>query len=442
MTVKLFRDPVYDYIAINDEHRWILDLINTPEMQRLRFISQLGLCNYTYPGATHSRFSHSLGVFHLMQQVTEYLKKEYPKYFREGDEDALLAASLLHDLGHPPLSHVTEKAFGNHEQKTVNLILDGSSHIYQVLSDRNKILPKKVASLIDEKPIEGITISLWQKSLISSQLDMDRLDYLRRDALCSGAEYGNYDYYRILHTIQLKEKTYEKNQKDVFVTWPKKTRFALEEYLFSRFYMYQSVYFHKTTRGFECFVRSLLERAKELASTEKSFKNSLLPPMTLLTETNRPDLFLRLTDYCLFAQISFWTDNKDPVLKDISRRILTRTGLASIELTTSEALSKRKAINQAEKWLDDCNFPSKYYFIEDNPNVLPYRPYSASSEDEERQSSVTSILLYDESWGGSGFKEITEVPGLQRLKAITEENPTVRYFFPKEYETQIKEILR
>ncbi len=441
MIVKLFRDPVYDYIAINDEYRWILELINTPEMQRLRFISQLGLCNYTYPGATHSRFSHSLGVFHLMQQVIEYLKKDYFKYFKDGDEDALLAAGLLHDIGHPPLSHVTEKAFGNHEQKTVSIVLDKNSCIHKLLSARNSALPKKVASLIDEKPIEGVTVSLWQKSLISSQLDMDRLDYLRRDALCSGAEYGNYDYYRILHTIQLKEKTYEKNQKGIFVTWPKKTRFALEEYLFSRFYMYQSVYFHKTTRGFESFVRSLLDRAKDTA-LEGDCEELLISPMKSLTGIADHNGFLQLTDYSLLTQISLWTENKDPVLKDISRRILTRTGLASIELTTSEALSKRKAINQAEKWLDDCNFPSKYYFIEDNPNVLPYRPYSASSEDEERQSSVTSILLYDESWGGSGFKEITEVPGLQRLKAITEESPMVRYFFPKEYEMQIKEILK
>ncbi len=305
MAVKLFRDPVYDYIAIEDEHRWILDLINTPEMQRLRFISQLGLCNYTYPGATHSRFSHCLGVFHLMQQTIAHLAQQDKQFFGDQEEkDALLSAALLHDIGHSPLSHATEDIFGEHEDRGIQIIQNPSSGINKILKKRSKGLVKKVAGLISKKIID--TTPLWKKSLISSQLDMDRLDYLRRDALYSGAEYGNFDWYRIIHTLELREKK-ERQNKNLFVVWPEKTKYAIEEYLFSRFYMYQSVYFHHTTRQFECLVRSILRRAKKLAQASKKFQKSLLPTIRPFLEKDLTyDLtcFQRLTDYSLLCKLS------------------------------------------------------------------------------------------------------------------------------------------
>ncbi len=116
MAQKLFRDPLYDYIAI-DKDSWLLKLLNCPEIQRLRYINQLGLSHFTYPGATHSRFSHSLGVLHIMQECLEYLDKDYKNYFNYGDEEALLAAALLHDIGHGPFSHATEDFFGNHDKR-------------------------------------------------------------------------------------------------------------------------------------------------------------------------------------------------------------------------------------------------------------------------------------------------------------------------------------
>ena len=257
MAQKLFRDPLYDYIAI-DKDSWLLKLLNCPEVQRLRYINQLGLSQFTYPGASHSRFSHSLGVLHLMQLCLSYLKQTYSEnHFKLLDEEALLSAALLHDIGHAPFSHATEGIFGNHDERTVEIIFNPDSEVHRALSERAKSLPSKVAALIAKRlPTGAKQPPLWQKSLISSQLDMDRLDYLRRDSLCSGAEYGNFDWFRIIHTIQLKEKVIprgqrEKGQKVIYVVWPDKSKFALEEYIFSRFYMYQSVYFHHTTRGFE-----------------------------------------------------------------------------------------------------------------------------------------------------------------------------------------------
>ncbi|MFA7485231.1 MAG: HD domain-containing protein, partial [Phycisphaerae bacterium] len=222
MTQKLFRDPVYDYITIDTKkYPWLLDLLNTAEVQRLRFISQLGLSQFTYPGSNHSRFSHSLGVLHLMKEYVSYLKLEHSEKFAQLDEEALLAASLLHDIGHSPFSHATERFFGNHEERAAKIILNRSSNIHKILRRVSDKLPKKVADLISEIPLLGT--KLWQKSLISSQLDMDRLDYLRRDSLCSGAEYGNFDCFRIIHTMGLTEGNIGGGKKDTWITWPKKS---------------------------------------------------------------------------------------------------------------------------------------------------------------------------------------------------------------------------
>lgn len=444
MGVKLFRDPVYDYIQIDEQYSWLVDLINTPEVQRLRYISQLGLCNFTYPGATHSRFSHSLGVLHLMQLCVNHLEREYQKSFKRLEKEALLAAALLHDIGHSPLSHVTEGFFGDHEDRTVDIILSTNSDINEVLSRRSKSLPTKTVALIAKRPINGTKVHLWQKALISSQLDMDRLDYLRRDSLCSGAEYGNFDWFRIIQTMQLREKTIaESRQKGLYITWPNKSKYALEEYIFARFYMYQSVYFHHTTRGFESLLRKLLLRAQDLVRKKSKLVAEFLKPIKNSLQ-RKPKLsgFQKLTDNVILCQIDMWRQSKDIILRDLSERLINRTGLAWAKASgvPFEIGDKLEAIRA---YLNRNKLDPRYYFIEDKTRASLYKPYSAASSLEE-QSSVTSILLYDPDWRGpeTGFREITQVPGLGRLKAITEDQGALlRYYFPKEHQTQIRKIL-
>lgn len=451
MAHKLFRDPLYDYIQIDEGQSWLLGLINTPELQRLRYISHLGMSHVTYPGSNHSRFSHSLGVLHLMQRCVSHLKQGNKRRFEQLDEEALLAAALLHDIGHGPFSHATEDIFGDHEVRSVHIISSVKSGVNQVLGEVDKELPSKVAALIAKKPEKDVPQPvLWQKSLISSQLDMDRLDYLRRDALCSGAGYGNFDWFRILHTMELNEAEIEDGRKDIFVTWPNKSRFALEEYVFSRFYMYQSVYYHHTTRGFESLLRRVLERARDLATQDKSFAKSLLPPMkTLLGEGVPEDIqtFLDLNDHVLIAQITMWRrDARDKILSDLAERLLLRKGLGWEEqpggLTSMEMHAK---ISEIEEYLEVKGLDPRYYFIEDKAEMATYRPYRSTSSSGE-QSSVNSIMLFDPMWSGAdetGFKEISRVPGLQRLKAITDEGSSIlRYYFPKEHESAIKRLLR
>jgi len=447
MAQKLFRDPLYDYIAI-DKDSWLLKLINCPEVQRLRYINQLGLSQFTYPGATHSRFSHSLGVFHVMTQCLEYLEKDYMNDFGPGDKDALLAAALLHDIGHGPFSHATESFFGKHEVRSVEIINSTESAVNKVLREEvDKNLPAKVAALIAKKSLKGFPdILFWQKSLISSQLDMDRLDYLRRDALCSGAEYGNFDCFRIIHTMQLEKKVIKGKQEEILVVWPDKSKYALEEYIFARFYMYQSVYYHHTTKGFELLLQKILERAKNLASCEdKTFNRHILPtlrPFLIPGQQPKPNDFLYLTDHILMAQVTLWQNDRDKILSDLAHRLLFRTGLSWTPLQGTEMELDLDKIIAVRNYLEKQGKDHNYYFFKDRPKALVYEPYRSVSATEE-QSSVTSIILYDSSWPEAKFKEISDVPELQRLKAITEDksSPIMRYYFPKEHEKQIKKML-
>lgn len=443
MAQKLFRDPLYDYISIDrDKYGWLLDLVNCREVQRLRFISQLGLCQFTYPGSTHSRFSHSLGVMHLMSECLVHLEQSHRKSFRPLDREALLAASLLHDVGHGPFSHATERIFGDHEAKGVALIRDSSSEIHGVLSKHASDLPARVAALIEKKT----DAPLWQKSLISSQLDLDRLDYLRRDAACSGAEYGNFDCFRIIHTMQLRKKTIEGKgqQQGWFLVWPEKSKFAIEEYLFSRFYMYQSVYFHHTTRAYEGLLDRILTRAKDLSRDSKSFRSCLLTPLKALAESGgagNSDL-QGLTDHVVLAQITLWQQCEDEILRDLCQRLLARKGIGWMEVSAGTPFEMNPKIEAVRDFLKSQGKDSTYYFIEHAPQAAPYKPYSSASAGEE-QTSVNSIILHDSNWSGTGFCEISQVPGLERLKAITDTRPNaLRYYFPKEHELRIRELLK
>jgi HD superfamily phosphohydrolase len=346
----------------------------------------------------------------------------------------------LHDVGHSPFSHATEKVFGDHEARGVAVIRDPSSEIHKVLSKRAKSLPPKVAALLEK----GSPAPLWQKSLISSQLDLDRLDYLRRDSLYSGAEYGNFDCFRITHTMELRRKTIGGRQQELFVVWPDRSKFAIEEYLFSRFYMYQSVYFHHTTRAYEGFLDRILTRAQFLARNGGDL-TQLLAPLKILARGgkawNSRD-FEGLTDHVVLAQITLWQECKDKILQDLCRRLLARKGIGWAESPTGTSFEMTRKIEAVRDYLKKQGKDSEYYFIEHKPEATPYRPYSSGSAGEE-QTSVNSIMLYGANWPGTGFCEISQVPGLERLKAITGAQPTVlRYYFPKEHEIEIKRLLK
>src|ERR687892_579508 len=254
MPERIYRDPVHNIIRLrtdSDEGKLIMHLIDTPEFQRLRRIKQLGLGLYTYQGAEHSRFTHSLGALHLMTRVLDRLSEKHA--IDAEDRVAARAAALLHDVGHGSFSHVMEKVLNfHHERWTVQVILDEGSEIGELLRDHLEDLPAKVASII-----EGTFQPSALAQLVSSQLDVDRMDYLLRDSLMTGAKYGIYDLEWIINALAIDEEGDR-----VYVA--ARGVYAVEEYLQARYYMFRQVYFHRTLRSAEAVLRSALRRALEL----------------------------------------------------------------------------------------------------------------------------------------------------------------------------------
>src|SRR5918995_77752 len=256
MTERIYRDPVHNIIRLqtdSDEGELMMRLIDAAEFQRLRRIKQLGLGLYTYQGAEPSRFTHSLGALHLMTRVLDRLGETYA--IAPDDRVAARAAALLHDVGHGSFSHVMEKVLSfHHERWTVQVILDDQSEIGELLCSHSNDLPVKVASIIEGK---------FQPSalaqLVSSQLDVDRMDYLLRDSLMTGAKYGIYDLEWIVNALAVDEEADR-----VYVT--ARGIHAVEEYLQARYYMFRQVYFHRTLRSAEAVMRSALRRALELTA--------------------------------------------------------------------------------------------------------------------------------------------------------------------------------
>jgi len=442
MGQKLFRDPLYDYIAI-DKDSWLLKLINCPEVQRLRYIKQLGLSHFTYPDSTHSRFSHTLGVFHIMQECLEYLGKDYGSYFKNGEKEALLAAALLHDIGHGPFSHATETFFGEHTAKSVQIISSSESTVNKVLTEVDKELPGKVAALVPGEIPKKNPPVLWQRALISSQLDLDRLDFLRRDSLFSGAEYGNFDWYRIIHTMRLTERT-EDIQK-IYMFWPDKTKYAIEEYLFSRFYMYQSVYFHHTTRGSEKVLEKILKRARWLASgNSATFGDSILPSLKPFFQEDKETTlqqFLGLTDYVVLAQVWEWKNAEDGILSDLAGKFFAR-GDGGFKVAREFDYTRElpwvteicEKENAAREYLEKNNLNADYYLLKDKFDVKVYKPYVPEPE-TGIMSPENVIMISDDS----DIQEICNV--LPRLRPIAKELRTERYYCPEEHKGQVKELL-
>src|SRR6059036_523561 len=190
MAEKIIRDPVHDVIAFRLDRpadALLFRLINAAEFQRLRRIRQLGLASLAYPGADHSRYSHSLGVMETARQMLDQLRRSF--YIAEDSETVSLAAALLHDLGHGPFSHVFERVSGiHHERLTQRVILDADSEVHRVLIQHDKLLPERIIDFLNCQPRRTFFCDI-----ISSQLDADRLDYLLRDSLLTGSRYGDYD---------------------------------------------------------------------------------------------------------------------------------------------------------------------------------------------------------------------------------------------------------
>ena len=307
--LKIVNDPVYGFIHI--PNAFILDLIEHPYFQRLCRISQMGLSYLVYPGARHTRFHHALGCMFLMQQAIQTLRYKQIEITPE-EEEALYIAILLHDIGHGPFSHAMEHS-----------IVEGISHEEISLAFMQALNEQFEGRL-------SLAIEIFQKKykkqfmnqLISSQLDMDRLDYLKRDSFYSGVSEGNINSQRIIAMLTVKNDTLIVEEKGIY---------SIEEFLVARRLMYWQVYLHKTSIGAEFVLVKLLARVKELTHQGKK-----LPMTTALRffvenhitketfDSHALELFAQLDDYDIISGLKEWQYGEDWVLAKLSQMILNR----------------------------------------------------------------------------------------------------------------------
>jgi HD superfamily phosphohydrolase len=419
----MYRDPVHNIISLSESDpvdRLIIDLVDSPEFQRLRRIKQLGLALYTYQGAEHSRLTHSLGVMHLMTRALERLSRDH--HITEEARCAGRAAALLHDIGHGPFSHVIEKVLGyTHERRTLDILLDPGTVVHQILAAYDRSLPEKVASVYDYTFKPGFVCQL-----VASQLDVDRCDYLLRDSLMTGAKYGFYDLEWVLSHLRV-----DPAEDRVYVE--REGLFAVEEYLQARYYMFRQVYFHRTLRSAEAILISILRRAVELhAAGELRFH---LPGMVFERVLRREELsvsdYLQFDDHDIMFNIKQWLDEADPVLSDLSRRFVHRRLFKTIDLEFAGEREQEFA-EGVRAIVARAGYDPDYYFVRDSASDIPYYGYYAP------QGSAAKANIYVESSGPA--REIREISEVSHVVRGLRWYRIHRLCFPEEVAEAVREL--
>ena len=365
MSEKIIRDPVHDVIAFRMDRptdALLFRLLNAAEFQRLRRIHQLGMAHLAYPGADHSRYSHSLGVMQTARRMIEQLKRSVPI---DGDEETVcLAGCLLHDLGHGPFSHVFERVSGmSHEGLTRRVILDAESEVHRLLAEFDPAMPGRVVALL-----KGEGSRPFFCDILSSQLDADRFDYLLRDNLMTGSRYGGFDLEWLLHAL-----TVDAGTGRLAVTW--KGVSAVEAYLQSRYHMYRNVYFHKVVRSAEGMVKLALQRARRLGVQERL----TWPPAesvvhkALLGRRFTVEEFTELDDISVLHCFKVWQSSDDPALAGLCRGLLFRRVYKTIDLTHLGDAARRAA-DAATDGVAKAGGDAAYDLFFDEPSEAAYEP--------------------------------------------------------------------
>ncbi|MDR6999414.1 HD domain-containing protein [Neobacillus niacini] len=359
---KVFKDPVHRYIHVRDRVIW--DLIGTKEFQRLRRIKQLGTTFLTFHGAEHSRFNHSLGVYEIVRRIIDDVFAGRPEW-NDGDRLLTLCAALLHDLGHGPFSHSFEKVFDfDHEDFTRAIIL-GDTEVNKVLSKAGSDFPEKVAEVIAKTSEKKLVVSL-----ISSQIDADRMDYLQRDAYFTGVSYGQFDMERILRVMRPREEQ---------VVIKKSGMHAVEDYIMSRYQMYWQVYFHPVSRSAEVLLSKILHRAKDLFEQNYMFKNKPVHFYSFFNNQAILEDYLKLDEAVILYYFQIWQEEEDAILKDLCRRFVNRNLFKYAEFDPAKEYKKLAKLNELFKQAD---LDPEYYLVVDSSSDLPYDFYRPGEEEE------------------------------------------------------------
>ncbi|MHA3787887.1 HD domain-containing protein [Flavobacterium hauense] len=400
--LKILNDPIYGFITITNP--LVYDLIQHPYFQRLRRISQMGMSYLVYPGAHHTRFHHALGCMHIMQKTIQVLKFKGTEISEE-EETALNIAILLHDIGHGPFSHAMEHSIAESvHHEAISLLF---------MNRLNELFDGKLTLAI--QIFKGEYHRHFMLQLISSQLDMDRMDYLKRDSFYSGVAEGNINSERLIQMFDVQDDMLVIEEKGIY---------SVEKFLVARRLMYWQAYLHKTSVAAELIMTKILKRAKEL--TQMGIQLPASEPLlyfmqnkVTLDDFNDEILnkFSYLDDFDIISAVKSWQFNDDYVLRELSKMIINRD-LLKIRMR-SEKVSKEEVITLLKRFAEISGLTEREaeYFV--FRGKIKNQAYNKTGE-------PIHILKKDRT-----IEDVVEASDQLNLKALSK--PVTKYYlcFPK-----------
>lgn len=378
---RLLRDPIHDIIVWapdRPEGRLLLELLDTPEVQRLRHIRQLALSSLVYHGAEHSRFAHSVGVawvaHRMLAQVGAVARVD------EGERLVTLAAALLHDIGHGPFSHALEAVTGEpHEGRTVSFLRAPESGVHRVLAAVDPAMPEAVAGRLEHSsaaqpgpgpgPEPGGGGRAFLDEIVSSQLDADRMDYILRDGHATGVKIGAFDLERILAMLDVAHG---------HLAVHAGAQEAVEGYLIARFHMYKQVYLHKTSRAAERMLEAALRRAATLrrAGAGPSYWPDGALGALVLGEPVGVAAFGTLDDHDIWSALKRWARDEDRPLADLAGGLVGRRIWKTLPLPSDDDDRAEEMVAAARAVARVRGFDEDFHVLVDEAHDSPYRPFT------------------------------------------------------------------
>jgi len=378
------RDNIHGDIFLGEE---FVKIIATPEFQRLRRIKQLSVANMIFPGADHTRLSHSIGTFQVMRKMVIHIKKQLSNInenIAERDVNLILAAALLHDIGHGPFSHAFEKvqksSGKSHEQWTIDIIENQQGDLNSILKDQfDDTFPDDVSSLIKKSNSRNLGLNYFEKidftqilsSLISSQLDADRLDYLLRDSALTGVTFGKIDVDRIISSIRVTE-----HDNKYCLCFQEKYISDLESYLLARYQMNKSVYFHSFKIEMETIIEYIINRAKDLYRENKLHVVPANLTSFFVNNITVKD-YLGLDDTIFTAAFTSWKNESDEIISSLCRCFIDRVKFTKLNILTN-SLDDINTFKQELELLykeftgKSLDFDSGYFWIQEEAQYAMY----------------------------------------------------------------------
>ncbi|MBR95995.1 MAG: hypothetical protein CMA81_04160 [Euryarchaeota archaeon] len=417
MRDRVIRDEIHRDILVPSSHAKIID---TREFQRLRSIQQLSTCEYVFPAATHNRFSHSLGAYYLAKELTFSINEVKSGTISEDDAELVHLAALLHDIGHPPYSHLLETpdvfaTYHSHEHWGRLLLESEDTEIGAALRDviGKQRLNRLFALMDGENECNGVDIPPFMKEIVSSQLDVDRMDYLVRDQANTGAQIGGFDIARVFRALRVGDNGhfYVKN-------WGLP---AIEAYLVTRYHMYNQVYFHKVNMLTQNYLVKMLSRARLLALNGQLEIDGRLKNM-LLNEKLTPVEYSELNDSHVKVALPDWAVHEDEILSLYAEKLLSRKNFhKSIRIDSLTAEMVEIIKERLENLVQSKGFDPSIHVLYARISKRGYMPYEQG------------IILED----GRDAAEHSSM-----IRSLSQPNERVLIFVPEEIRDEVESTVR